>query len=47
MVHFNKFVQVDTQHLEDYHKVLSEIELVDASNNVFLVIKIFVVEVFN
>lgn len=47
VVHLNEFIQVHTQHLEDDHQMLSEIELVDASNNVFLVIKVLVVQVLD
>lgn len=45
VVHFDEFVQVYGQHFERYHKMLSEVELVQAANNVLFVLRILVVQV--
>ena len=47
MVHLDKLIQIHTQHFEDYHQVLPKVELVDTSNNVFLIIQVFIVQMLN
>jgi hypothetical protein len=47
MVHLYELVEVYGQHFESYHKMLSEIELVHATNNVLLVLRVLVIKVFN
>ena len=45
VVHLDELVQVDREHLERYHEVLSEHELVKSSDDVLLVLGVSVVQV--
>lgn len=47
VVHLYEFIQVHRQHLESYDQMLSEEELVQPSDNVFLILRIFIIQVLN
>lgn len=47
MIHLNELVQVDREHLEGDHEVLSEVELVHSTDDVLLVLRIFFIQVLD
>ena len=47
MIHLDELVQVDRQHFKGDHEVFPEIELVQSTNNVLLILWIFLIQVLN
>lgn len=47
IVHLDEFVQVHRQHFECNHQVLAEHELVKASNNIFLIFFVLIIQMFD
>lgn len=47
IIHLNKFIQVHGKHLEGDHQMLSENELVQSSDYIFLVFRISIIQVLD
>ena len=47
MIHLDELIQIDREDLERDHQMLSEDELVESPDNIFLVFRILVVEVLD
>ena len=47
MVHLYELVQVYTQHFKNDHQMLSEIELINSSDDILFVVEIFIIQMLN
>ena len=47
IVHLDEFIQVHGQHFERYHQVLPEQELIMASDNIFLIFFVLIIQMFD
>lgn len=47
IVHLDEFIQVHGQHLERYHQVLTEQELIMASDYIFLIFFVLIIQMFD